>query len=278
METQSNPGTPVKLPPGFWNSLWSSATSFPFYRQIKDQTFGRSLRYLLALAACLSLLISVRVGHDFHRSLDEWASWIADNIPEIHIENGIAAIPLGQIRTLRDERAILILDASAEPKPIEEKYRTGLALGKDKMLLKWNQAAGPYAEGSRLEKFIYAICFFAYVSEPQAFHGNQFDLAAVRSLVINAETIRGWKNWAGRWVGISLPFVTGVFYLAGKLLQALFSALVQMAGLQIPHLEWVVLGMYVAFLMGAMGACLPPKPSGAFPSEEETPTDHWADF
>ena len=159
-----------------------------------------------------------------------------------------------------------------------------------------------------------SICYFAYVTEPQAFHGNQFELASIRSLVINAETVRRWKDWASRWVGISLPFVYGVFYLAGKLVQALFfsvvlaysyrslresgfnyqrslnvciyaltpqaifSAIVQIIGLQIPHLQWVFLGMYVAFLMGAMGACLPRKVSGASNPQQDANPDHWVDF
>ena len=314
MNAESITETPAALPPGFWRSLWNSATSFHFYPSIQDQSFGRSLRYLLALGVCISLLIGWRVDHDFNRSLSEWVSWISTNIPDIRIQNGIAVIPSGGARRIQDEKAILILDSSAAPKPIEEKFRTGMFLGRDKVLLKWNQAAGAYSDATRLEQFIMAICYFAYVTEPQAFHGDQIDLAAIPSLVINADSIKRWKGWARRWVGISLPFLCGVFYLAGKLLQALFfsvvlaysyrslresgfnyqrslnvciyaltpqalfSAGVQILGLQIPHMQWVFLGMYVAFLMGAMGACLPPRVSGASHPQQDANPDHWVDF
>lgn len=298
--------------PGFWASLWNSATSFQFYPRIQDQPFGRSLRYLLVLAVGLSLLISLRVHYDFSKSLSEWASWLSGTIPDIRIENGIASLPSGKSKTITDDRAVLILDPTGETKQIGEQYRTGMILSKDKLILKWNQAGGPPGQVSRLEAVIYAAAYTAYTLQPQYFHGNSFDLAAVRRLVIDPENIRRWKDMAARWFAVSLPFVYFVFYLAGKLLQALFfsvvlaysqragqesplgygralnlciyaltppalfAALVSVAGIQVPYLEWVFLGMYVAFLMGALSACAPKKPQPE--KEEENSPDNWIDF
>ncbi len=282
-------------PPGFWASVWNSATSFQFYRHIQDQSFRRSITYVVGLALCLSLLISWRVVHDFSRSLSEWTSWISATLPDIKIENGVSHIGLDQTKTISDGAAILILDPTNSPRSIDEKYRTGMILGRDKMTLKWNQVTGPTGDVSRLEKLIYVCAYAAYLMDPQSFHGNEFDLSGIRSLMINPETIAHWKKSAGRWVSVCLPFVYFVFYLGGKLLQALFfsivlayshramrengmhyarilnvalyaltpsaifSAVVQTASLQVPYLEWVFLGMYVAFLMGAMNACIPRK-------------------
>ena len=284
--------------PRFFSSIWNSATSFQFYNRIVGQSFRRSLMYFVGVAVCLSALLSWRVHHDLTRSLSDWASWLSATLPDIKIVNGIATIAPDQPKHISDGAAVLILDPTDIPAPIDEKFRTGMVLAKDKVILKWNQTRGPAGDVSRLEKLIYVCAYTATLTQPQAFHGNQLDLGWIRHLAINPQTIRRWKDQAIRWAGFALPFVYFIFYLAGKLLQALFfslvlayshrtmresgmtyarilnvaiyaltppaifAAIMQIAGIQVPYLEWVFLGMYVAFLMGAMNACTPKPVSG----------------
>ncbi len=294
--TEEKESAPL-IRPSFLESFWNSAVNFSFYRRVWDQPFGRSLRYLVFLALCLSLLVSWRMIVDFNRSASDWGLWLCATIPDIKISNGLASLPSGKPKSIMDEKAILILDPLGGHTTFDAQYRTGMILAKDKVMLKWNQAAGPSPESSRLEKLIYTTAYAAYILRPESFHGNEFQLAGIRSLDINSKNIVLWQETARSWVGISLPVIYFIFYLAGKLLQALFfslvlayshrmmreqgmtysrvlnlaiyaltpsaffSAVVQAAGLQVPYVEWIVLGMYVAFLMGAMNACIVRRPA-----------------
>ncbi len=294
--------------PSFWASLWKSATSFQFYRDIQGQTFRCTMRYVFILAAILSLLISARLFLDIEKSLEAWASWISATIPDIRIEKGITLMPAGGPKTIADDRAILVVNPEEKDAKIPDKFRAGLILGRDKMLLKWNQVSGPVGEPSRLEQFIYAIAYTAYATQPGGFKGNVFDLSGVQSLTVNPKNVARWKVLAVRLIGLTLPFVYFIFYLVGKLAQALFfsvvlsyatrspqgermpysgilnlslyaltppmlfSALMQILGVKVPHFDWVFLGMYVAFLMGAMHNCT------KIPAREEERSDSWMGY
>ncbi len=313
MSEKAEMNVPQERRPGFFSSMVFSAVSFQFYRRIKDQTFGRTLRYLLFLAAIISLAVGLRLTADFTRALSDWSAWLLQNFPAVQVKNGIASTVPPEGKRLEDARAIVILQPETAPVAIEEKYKAGLILQKEKVLLKWNQAAGLDPQGSRLETLVYAVATLATLTMPERLHGGVLDLAGIRSLVLDDASIRQWEALTRRWVRITLPGVYFIFYLAGKLMQALFFSLVlayshrtmresgfgfanalniavyaltppalfaaalQLLGVQVPLLEWVFLGMYVAFLLGAIGACVPKKASPA-PEDQESGPGNWDDF
>ncbi len=296
--------------PGFWSSLWNSATSFQFYRDIKDQPFKASLRYVVLLAAFLSVFISARLLHDVSGAMQEWVAWISTTIPDIKIEKGVASLSSGQPKSVSDDRAILILDPYGPKQEIPKEFRTGMVLGKDQFFVKWNQVGGPVGEPSRLEQFIYFIAYLAYVVQPQDFRDNVFSLANVQSLTIDTPNVQRWKVIAKRCMGFVLPFVYFIFYLVGKLSQALFfsvvlsyatrsaqgdrlayagilnlslyaltppmlfGALLQIAGIKVPTMDWIFMGMYIAFLMGAVNSCFRNKTSEASGQDAEEETEN----
>lgn len=249
----------------FSGALIRSSTDFKFYKEIFLQPFGVTLRYLLLLTILVTALIGIRYGVAVNKFVKEGLTWMEANAPYIEITDGVVKADVEQPYTAESKDFVMIIDTTGKVNTIDQKYKTGVLLTKEKLIVKNDEI-----------------------------RAQEFDLRKVKKFVIDKPAFAKWKKFL---VYILIPFIVLMqffYFFIVKIIQSLVASmavLVAKPGLRLSNvlnvcvyaltpvtllslivtlasprpipLFWLIyIGMYIAFIIGALSQCLIPA-SGA---------------
>jgi hypothetical protein len=121
------------------------------YRQIAEQSFLKSLGFLMLLALFTAAVFSFRFSLSLNRQIPNIKSWakenlakIASELPEIEVQNGTLSLPKEKfIKEWGKAEFALIIDPDAENTgAIFEKYRGAVVVTKNRLVTKVERDAG----------------------------------------------------------------------------------------------------------------------------------------
>jgi hypothetical protein len=72
----------------FYAEVYSAIVDFHFYRSVLDQNWGRTLIYLLYLAAHVALILSLSYAWLYSGELRRFSEWAQTEIPTLEVRNG----------------------------------------------------------------------------------------------------------------------------------------------------------------------------------------------
>lgn len=243
----------------FFNSLIRSCFDFRFYKDIFNQAIGRTMRYLLFLSLFVTVVIGLRYAPGLARFVREGALWLEKNAPNIEIADGTVKADVEQPYIKEEKEFVVIIDTTDKIKEIDAKYKTGVLLTKDKLIIKSSE------ERSQI-----------------------FELKKVKSFKLNKDTINNMKRF---FIFLLIPFIVVFqlfyFFIAKIIQSAVAGLLVVIArpGIKFinafnlciyavtpatllavlvmfvmprpaPVFSLVYVGMYIAFIIGAIGQCI----------------------
>ncbi len=130
---------------GFWKSLGQSFNP-KFYKEIVNQSFGRSFKYLILFLLLVSLLIGWKFSLTLKKGMGEAEQWINENLPgkiqeylpeQIEIKNGQLSTTAKQpfMRSFAEGEGVFIIDTTGKVSSLDD-YENGFLLTKTKMILK----------------------------------------------------------------------------------------------------------------------------------------------
>lgn len=242
------------------NSLVRSSIDFRFYKEIFTQPIGKTLRHLLFLVLLVTLILGVRYGIGLSRFSQDTLKWVAENAPCIEITDGVVKSDVAQPYLVEGKDFVMIIDTTGQTTKIDEKYKAGMLLTKDKLVVKHDEM-----------------------------RTQEFTLSKVKSFKLDKTTFGKWRKFLV-YVLIPIMIVMQFFYfLIAKIVQILLIGLVVLIfnpGLKFPNILnvciyaltpvtilsliviwvsprpipffWVIyLGMYMAFVMGGIKQCVP---------------------
>ncbi len=137
----------------FPNSVLRSCTDFRFYKEIFTQPLGKALRYLLFLAILVTLVLGIRYGIGLSRFSQKTLNWIEENAPYIEISGGVVKADVEQPFLKEDKDFVMIIDTTGQTKEIDKKYRTGILLKKDKLIIKQDEIRTQEFDLSKIKSF-----------------------------------------------------------------------------------------------------------------------------
>lgn len=240
------------------NSLIRSSTDFRFYKEIFIQPIGKTLRYLLALALLVTLILGIRYGIALNRFSKETLKWVEEKAPYIEITDGVVMADVAQPYLAEGEGFVMMIDTTGATARIGEKYKTGILLTKDKLIIKHDEI-----------------------------RTQEFDLSKIKSFKLDQNTFGRWRKF---FVYVLMPLMVIMqffYFVIAKLIQVLLAGLVVLIfkpGLKysnilnlciyaltpvtllsllvtlvsprpVPFFGLVYLGMYIAFVIGAVRQC-----------------------
>jgi len=242
----------------FFSTLIKSSTDFKFYKNIWGQSLGLTLRYLLLLTIFVTVLLGIRYGLGFNVFAQKGLKWIEENIPKIEITNGEVTADVSQPFVKEMEDFVMIIDTTGQTMEIDKKYKTGVLLTKNKIIVKNDEV-----------------------------RSQEFDLSKIQKFQVTKES---FKKVSKYFVLALIPFVIGiqfVYFFFAKIAQSVVAGIVVMIakpGLRfvnvlnvciyavtpvsllgllmtlgspkpLPFFWLIYLGMYIAFVVGAVGQC-----------------------
>lgn len=240
------------------NSLIRSSTDFKFYREIFQQPIGKTLRYLLSLVLLVTFILGIRYGIGLYKFSKETMKWIEENAPAVEITDGVVAADVNQPYLVEDKDFVMLIDTTGQTARIEEKYKAGILLTRDKLIIKHDEV-----------------------------RTQEFDLGKVKSFKLDKNSFSKWRRL---FIYVLMPFMILMqffYFLAAKIIQVLLTGLivlifkpavkysnilnlciyaltpVTILGLivtlvsprPIPFFWLIYLGMYIAFVIGAVKQC-----------------------
>lgn len=242
----------------FFDSLLRSSTDFKFYKGIFTQPFGKTLRYLLLLAILVTLVLGVRYGIGLNRFSKETLKWIEENSPYIEITNGVVKADCSQPYLVEGKDFVMIIDTTGQTTEIGEKYRAGVLLTKNKLIVKHDEI-----------------------------RTQEFDLSKVKSFKLDKTTFGKWRSFFVFVLIPSMIVMQFFYFFIAKIIQSALAGLVVLIfkpGIKysnilnlciyaltpvtilslivtlvsprpIPFFWLIYLGMYIAFVVGATKQC-----------------------
>ncbi|GEM_PF-1277601 len=214
--------------PGHGVSLLKSFDPY-FYKNIINQSFGRSVVYIMLLSFVVSFLISVKIKLSYDAFSSSALVWLEQNsgnlwpkgLGEIKIENGIVSsdTPQPYIYKLRD--FVFILDTTGATTSLTADSYDILIL-KNKIIVK--DKASKYEKRTR-EYDLSKVGTFL-IRPGDAGKGIISEIKTPKKQVeITLKMIKSWAKLLGHGVFLLMLLVFFVFYLAAKLIQGAFFAL-----------------------------------------------------
>lgn len=239
----------------FFSSLIRSCTDFKFYREKYLQSFGKTLRYLLFLSLLVTAILGIRYGAGFSKFIKESMTWIEKNAPYIEINEGIVKADVEQ-PYIRDEKEfILIIDTTDQVKAIDQKYKTGVLLTKDRLIIKNNEIRTQEfdlkkVKSFKLDKgaFIKLRKFFIFILIPFMIIVQFvyfFVMKIVQSLVTSLVILIAKP--AFKFVSVMNLCIYAVTPVSVLAILVMFTV-----AKPLPYFPFIYLGMYVAFILGAI--------------------------
>lgn len=243
----------------FLNSIIRSSTDFKFYKEVFNQTFGKSLRYLLLLAVLVTLILGIRYGIGLKKFSKEIFDWMEQNAPYVEITDGVVKADVSQPFISGKEDFAMIIDTTGQITRIDKKYKTGVLLTKDKLIVKQDEV-----------------------------RTQEFDLGKVKSFKLDKTAFGNMRKFFGF---VLIPFmiiVQFIYFFISKIVQALLAGLVVnilrpgvkysnilniciyaltpvtllaivvtfISPRPVPFFWLIYIGMYTAFVIGGVKQCL----------------------
>lgn len=240
------------------SSLIRSSTDFKFYKEIFQQPFGKTLRYLLSLVILVTIVLGIRYGIGFYKFSKETLKWVEENAPVVEITDGIVTADVNQPYLAEGKGFVMVIDTTGETARISEKYKAGILLTKDRLIVKHDEV-----------------------------RTQEFELSKIKSFKLDKNT---FKKWRKLFVYVLMPFMVVMqffYFTIAKIVQVLLTGLVVLifkpavkysnilnictyaltpvtilslivtlvSPRPIPFFWLIYLGMYIAFVTGAVKQC-----------------------
>lgn len=183
-------------PKGFFASIPQSCTNFGFYKQVANQSIGKSLKYIFLLLLIAAIVMSIGNIIRINKFIDEGKEWALKNVPEIRIVNGKTQVDVSQPYTVwKDENFIFLIDTTGQHTLIDTAFKAGALLTQTKLMMKESE-----------------------------FQTRQYELSQFPNFTVNKESITRWSKIIQTAIWIILPIGTYFYLLIAKWFQiALFS-------------------------------------------------------
>lgn len=244
----------------FLNALLRSSTDFRFYKEVFPQPFGKTLRYLLALTILVTLLLGLRYSVALNRFSKETLKWIEDNLPYIEIIDGKVKASVEQPYIVSGaEDFVMIIDTTGQTERIDEKYKTGVLLTKDKLIVKQDQIRAQVLDLSKVKSFKLDKTtfgkwrsFFVFVLIPamiilQFFY---FFIAKVVQSALAGLVVLIFKP------GVKYSNIMNICVYALSPVTILSLIVILVIPKPIPFFGLIYLGMYIAFIFSGLKQCV----------------------
>lgn len=276
-----------------FTAFWQSATSFAFYKDIMAQPFTASIRYFLALALLATVFIASKYNYSLVRDINKMAQWVVQSIPSVTIEKGTVRTHAQEPFVLEQGDSAIIIDTTGKITELDRKYKSGILLGKENLYLRLNSIKERDYRFTNIDLFILGCGLAATFVKPDAMDKGIVELSRIKQVVFDKVHVERWKKKVILAGSVLFPVFYFLYFAVFKLIQAAFFSFVilfsnkalkdagikydrvlnlciyaltpvtilmiviNILGLEIPYIEFVYLFMYVAFLLGALSACMP---------------------
>lgn len=293
-----------------FSAIWQSATSFVFYKNILAQPFSASIRYFMVLALLATVFVSSKYNYSLSRDINKMAQWVVQNIPSVTIEKGSARVHVTEPYVVEQGDSAVIIDTTGKTAGLDQKYKSGLLLGKENLYLRLNSIKEKDYRFTNIDLFILGCGLAASFVKPDAMDKGVVELSRIKQVVFDKVHVERWKKRVIIAGSILFPVFYFLYFAVFKLIQAVFFSFViifsnkalkdagikydkvlniciyaltpvtilmigvNLLGLEIPYIEFVYLFMYVAFLLGALSSCMP-RPRVI---EDDRRADDWDGF
>ncbi|MGE5630513.1 MAG: DUF1189 domain-containing protein [Caulobacteraceae bacterium] len=124
----------------FFLQMRESVIDFKFYREIKDNKFGRSFTYLLLLFLIIYFINGTKTFVVLRAGVDELVSQVNNNVPEFKLENGEFSFE-GKMPYYISNNAneVFAIDTTGQlTEKALEGVHTGMLVTRDKLFVKQN--------------------------------------------------------------------------------------------------------------------------------------------
>lgn len=244
----------------FFAEMWKAVRDFKFYKDVKNFSVGKSIKYILLFILMISLVLTIRYSYGFGAGLKIAAEWMKKNLPVINIQNGIASVDVEQPYKISQDDMVVIIDTTGKTSSLDG-YKRGVLLMKDKVLYKESDAKTEIynlADVKNLkidQNFMNAVKNNAvWIVFPFMFVGIYIYLAVARFLqivifsliTIFAAAVTKTQLTYTQIFSIGAYAITTSMILGG--IVALFVRV-------IPGIGWVYCGIYIAYLVTAVMNC-----------------------
>ncbi|HRZ86929.1 MAG TPA: DUF1189 family protein [bacterium] len=278
---------------GLFRSIWSSATSFDFYRSVMAQPLGVSIRYFVLLSFIVAACVGARYHFTLARDVEDFAVWAARSIPVVAIHDGAVKVAVPQPFVLEDGTSAIVIDTTVAQPSLDPKYAMGLLLGKETLQLRMNALKQKEYRLNNIDLFILGAAFSATLVKSDVIDRGVLELSKVKQFVIDGARIEKWKKTFVAVGSVVFPVLYLLYFMLSKLIQAAFFGFViffsnktlkeagiayekvfnvcvyaltpvamlmvavTVLGLDLPYSDILYLFTYVAFLLGAITSCMP---------------------
>ncbi len=217
--------------PGYWLSLLKSFNP-NFYRNIINQSFGRSVVYIMLLSFVVSLLLAAKVKIGYNTFASMSGVWIEKNFDslwpkgmgEIKVENGQVSSDVQQPYIHEWNDFVLILDTTGAIKSLDE-YKHGILIVKDKLIVK-RQKSG---YETRIQEYDLSRLGAVVIHPGDTNKGIIAKIKTKNKLFnVSIKLIRFWMKLIGGLVFLVMLLIFFSFYLSAKIIQAALFALFAM--------------------------------------------------
>lgn len=217
--------------PGYWLSLLKSFNP-NFYRNIIDQSFGRSVVYIMLLSFVISFLLAAKFKIGYNTFASESRVWIEKNFDniwpkgmgEIKIENGQMSLDVQQPYIHKWNDFVLILDTTGAIKSLDE-YKHGILIVKDKLIVK-RQKSG---YETRIQEYDLSRLGAVAIRPGDTNKGIIAEIKTKNKLfTVSMKFIKFWMKLIGNFAFLVMLLIFFSSYLSAKIIQALLFALFSM--------------------------------------------------
>jgi len=244
----------------FFEEMWKAVGDFKFYKQVKNFSVGKSIKYILSVAFLISLILTIRYSYGFGKGLDIATEWMKKNLPVIDIKDGVASVDVEQPYKVTQEDFAMIIDTTGKTASLDG-YKKGILLMKDKVIYKDSEAKTEIysladVKALRIdENFMSAIRKNAvWIIFPFMLLGIYLYFIAARFLqilIFSLVTI-----FASAVTKIQLTykqiFNMGTYAITPSMLLGAIAALFMKV---IPGAAWVYCGVYIIYLVAGLLNC-----------------------
>jgi hypothetical protein len=192
---------------GFVRTVAALCGSFAAYRQVRDLPLTESLRYLMRLAAALSVVLLASLAPRVWLAAGEFARWVDAHVPEFRIEQGEAVAGMPQPFYAGETNAagfVFIVDTTGAVTEPARRWAYGILFTRTELLL--------WARDSE--------------TDPAPLRVHATPLRKLPEGTVNGAYFRRLIRMM---IGVGLPFalaVVGLVGLLGALVQAYLFSLV----------------------------------------------------
>lgn len=215
----------------FWRDIKNSIFSFPFYKEVKERTVSRAVKFLLGLVALMTVLISIRLSFDAFYWIEKIGDWMGESLPEITVTGGEASSPAQQPYQVeaQEKNFVFVLDTTGVIQEIPAQYPSGVLVMKNKVVFKEN-----------------------------ASQKREYDLTRLSGVVVNKQTIEKLKRTLKILVVPLLAVGLFLYFFSARLIQVLFfsliSVVINLVGeIGLSYQAMFVIGVYALVPCSLMG-------------------------